>query len=135
VTTATKTKINLVAEYMTELARSSELAKRLKAAIAEAEANDGLAVMPADLVPLREEKLRVDAQLDKLEARKKEIQGIFQARLEEAELIGYTIDDKVRARRLATSRSDIDAKGLKEKHPLIYKRFLRVTPYISMRIS
>ena len=134
--TKTKSPAALAAEYATALAANSDLLKNLREALAAAKEDKGaLAVMPADLVPLREEKLRVDAELDKLNARKDEIKSLFQTRLEADKVIGYTIDGKVRARRSPGSRSDIDAKGLKEKHPVIYKRFLRTTAYISMRIS
>lgn len=96
---------------------------------------ESIVPMPEDLIPLRQEKLALDAQLEVLEARKKEIQEIFGKRLDEMGKVGFILHGKVHARVSQGTRSDIDKKKLKEQMPHIYAQFLKVIKYRSIRIS
>lgn len=103
-----------------------------EAAAAELE---GLAQMPDDLVKLREEKLKLDKQLEKLQARKKEIQDTFGQRLKDDGLVGYLLHGKVHARRSQHTRTGVDSKRLKEELPVVYKNYLKVTSYTSVTVN
>jgi predicted phage-related endonuclease len=96
---------------------------------------EGIAPMPADLIPLREEKLLVDKQLEELAARKKEIQEEFGKRLKEDGMVGYLLHAKVHARRSEHTRTSVDSKKLKDEMPHIYKNYLKVTAYTSVTVN
>lgn len=102
---------------------------------AEAAEFEGLVQMPADLVPLREEKLKLDKQLEKLQARKKEIQDEFGQRLKDDGMVGYLLHGKVHARRKQGTRTGVDVKRLKDELPLVYKNYLKVTDYVQITVN
>lgn len=129
------TAAQLQEKLTTELERSAALIKELRELKEELQDGGATGPMPADLAPLREEKLAIDKQMETLDARKKDIQEIFGARLKAEGLVGYTIDRKVRARRSPGTRDGIDMKALRAKHPKIAAAFKTVTPYVSIRIS
>ena len=101
----------------------------------EAAALEGLAPMPADLIPLREEKRQLDEQLEVLNNRVSEIKETFGKRLEEAGLQGFLLNGKVHARVSHGTRHTIDSKKLKEQMPHIWERFMRATKYRSIRVD
>lgn len=101
----------------------------------EAAALEGLAKMPEDLIPLREEKIALDEQIDALTARKKEIQDTFGKRLDERGLVGFLLNGKVHARVTVGTRTGIDGKKLKDEKPSIWKKYLKTTAYRSVRID
>ncbi len=101
----------------------------------EAAELEALAPMPDDLLPLRNRKLKIDEQMEKLEFELKKIKDEFDDRLKADGLDGYTINGKVRGRRSSFKRFTINSKLLKEKHPRIYKAFLTETPVVSIKIT
>lgn len=96
---------------------------------------EALAPMPADLIPLREEKRQLDDQLEILNARVTEIKETFAKRLEEEGKQGYLLHGKVHARVSHGTRTGIDSKKLKEQMPHIWERFVKVTKYRSVRVD
>jgi predicted phage-related endonuclease len=107
----------------------------VEAEIAAAAELEGLAPMPEDLIALRAEKLLIDQEKDKLEARLREIKDTFGDRLTADGLQGYILNGKVKARRSPGTRTSVDGKRLKEELPHIYQNFLKTTPYVSINIS
>ena len=101
----------------------------------QAALDEGLAPMPPAVVALRTEKLALDAQIDELTARKKAIQEEVGKQLDAAGLVGFVFNGKVRARVTNGTRSTVDGKKLKEKHPKIWAAFLKTTPYRSVNIT
>lgn len=102
---------------------------------ADAAELEGLAPMPEDLVPLRNEKLLLDEEVGRLNARLREIKDAFGGRLQEENLQGFILDGKVHARRTPGTRTSVDSKKLKDDLPHIYKEYLRTTSYVSINIS
>lgn len=101
----------------------------------EAAQAEALAVMPADLVALRARKLQLDEQKDLLTEEIEKIKGIFADRLVADGLQGYVYAGKVHARRSEGTSTRVDSKLLKEKHPQIYRAFLKTTHYVRMTIN
>ena len=101
----------------------------------EAAAAEALAPMPADLVALRERKLKLAEQRDLLNEQIDEIKGIFATRLVEDGLQGYVLAGKVHARRSLVRTSRLDSKKLKEKHPRIFAAFQTVTETVRINIT
>jgi hypothetical protein len=63
------------------------------------------------------------------------IKGTFDKRLQAAGVKGFTLLGKVRARRSEYDHVSVDQDGLRTKHPLIFKRFRRTTPVVSIKIT
>lgn len=103
--------------------------------INEAALEEGLAPMPADLIPLRDEMVALKEAMEQLEGRKKEIQEVFGKRLDEEGLVGFLLNGKVHARLTKGTRHTVDSKKLKEKMPHIWQQFLKVTAYRSVRVD
>lgn len=100
-----------------------------------AAALEGLAVMPAHLIPLRDEFLSLKDQLDKLEARKNEIRDIFGEELKAGGFQGFLLYGKVHARRSPVTNTTVDGKKLKDKMPHIWKEFIKVTNSVRVTIN
>lgn len=96
---------------------------------------EALAPMPADLVPLREEKRQLDDQLEILNARVHDIKEIFGKRLEEDGKQGYILHGKVHARVSYGTRHGVDSKKLKEQLPHIWQQFMKITKYRSVHVN
>lgn len=101
----------------------------------EAALDEGLAEMPADLIPLRNEKLALDEQIDLLTARKKEITDAFGERLKTDGLQGFMLYGKVHARRSEVTNSRVDSKKLKTEMPHVFAKFLKVTKSVRITVN
>lgn len=97
--------------------------------------DEGLAPMPAHLIPLRTRAIKLKEQIDKLTAERNEIKEIFGKELDDAGLQGFVLHGKVHARVSHGTRTQIDSKLLKEKMPQVWKRFLKTTKYRSVTVS
>lgn len=101
----------------------------------EAQLNEGLAPMPAELVDLREESNLLKEQIDALTARRNEIKEIFGKHLEDEGLQGFLLHGKVHARVTYGNRTAVDSKLLKEKMPHVWRKFLKTTQYKSITVN
>lgn len=101
----------------------------------EAQLNEGLAPMPAEMIALREESNVLKEQIDALTARRNEIKEIFGKHLEDEGLQGFLLNGKVHARVTYGTRTTVDSKELKEKMPHIWKKFLKTTKYTSITVN
>lgn len=102
---------------------------------AEAAELEGMLPMPEELIPLREEKLFLDEEIEKLQARKREIQDTFGRALEEAGAQGFVLNGQVHARHVVQMRSTVDSKLLKEKFRHIWTQVLRTTEVHVIRVN
>lgn len=96
---------------------------------------EGIAPMPEDLIPLRNEKVALDEQISELQKRLREIKDTFAERLYDDGLIGYTLGSKVKARESHGTRHTLDSKKLKEEMPHVHAKYLKATEYVSINIS
>lgn len=101
----------------------------------EAALLEGLAPMPEDLIPLRDEKMLLDEEIKRLEARKADIRDVFDERLKDAGLKAYMIGDEVRARRSEGQTTTLDSKLLKKEMPHVFTKYARTKPNVRVTIS
>lgn len=101
----------------------------------EAALDEGLAPMPAHLIPLRQRAIKLKEQIDKLTAERNEIKEIFGKELDEAGLQGFVLHGKVHARVSHGTRTMVDSRELKAKMPQVWKRFLKTTKYRSVTVN
>lgn len=102
---------------------------------AEAAQLEALADMPADLVTLRNRKLELDEEVSARKVEIDRIKAIFDARLQADNVQGYVLNGKVHGRRSEVTTTRVDSALLKEKHPRIYKAFLKVTKSVRITIN
>ena len=93
----------------------------------EAAALEGILPMPADLVPLRQEKLDLDTQIAMLRERVEEIKATFATRAEADGVQGYVLEGKVHARISQVITNRIDSDKLKKTLPHIFNQFIKTT--------
>lgn len=98
-------------------------------------AEEKLAQMPEDLKSRHQRALEIKAELEKLEFELDGIKETFGERLQQAEVDAFTLFGKARVRRSSFNRHMIDSAALQEKHPRIFKAFLKSTPVVSLRIT
>lgn len=101
----------------------------------DAAALEGLAIMPAHLIPLRDEFLNLKEQIDVLEARRDEIKEAFDTELRDNNLQGFILHGKVKSRRSDVTNTRLDARALKEKLPAIYAQYVKITKSVRLTIS
>jgi len=101
----------------------------------EAAALEGTVAMPSDLVILRNKKLELQAERDRINADIDEIKAEFDRRMKIDGVQGYVLDGKVHARRSEVHTTRVDSARLKEKHPKIYAAFLKVTESVRITIN
>lgn len=96
---------------------------------------EGLAPMPAHLIPLRDESIALKEQIDELNARREDIKESFAKELQDSGLQGYILNGKVHARVSEVINTRVDAKELKLKMPHIYAKFLKVTKSVRTTVN
>ena len=96
---------------------------------------EGLAPMPAHLIPLRDESNDLKEQIEALTARRDEIKDIFSKTLESNGLQGFLLNGKVHARRSKVTNTRLDAKKLKEEHPLLHAKYVIITQSVRVVIN
>lgn len=101
----------------------------------EAAANELIATMPADLVPLRNRKLALQAQRDELNAEIDSIKAIFDQRLMADGLQGYIYQGKVHARRSVIHTRHFLSKPFKETHPKLFLKFTEMRESVRITIN
>jgi hypothetical protein len=101
----------------------------------EAAKLEGLAPMPSDLLALRERKLALKQAKDDIEDELNQIKATFDARLQVAGVVGFTLGGKVKARRTEYDTVSLDMDGLRTAHPRIFARFRRTTPSVRINIT
>lgn len=101
----------------------------------EAAQLEALATMPADLVILRNRKLELDEEVAARRVEIDRIKAVFDARLQADNVQGYVLNGKVHGRRSEVTTTRVDSAALKEKHPRIYKAFLKVTKSVRITIN
>lgn len=101
----------------------------------EAAQLEGLAPMPSDLVTLRNRKLELDEQASAIKVEIDAIKATFDQRLQAEGVQGFVLNGKVHGRRSEVTTARVDAALLKEKHPRIYKAFLKVTKSVRITIN
>ena len=101
----------------------------------EAALLEGLAEMPADLIPLRNEFLANKEAADALKARQDEIKSTFADKLVEEGLQGFLLHGKVHARRSEVTNTRIDSNALKEKLPHIWQQFVKTTKSVRVTVN
>jgi predicted phage-related endonuclease len=101
----------------------------------EAALAEGLAPMPAHLIPLRDESNELKEQIDKLQERRDEIKSIFGKTLESEGLQGFILHGKVHARRSSVTSTNVDAKRLKTERPDVWAEFIRVVKSVRVTVN
>jgi predicted phage-related endonuclease len=102
--------------------RMTETHVDMQAALAE-----GLAPMPAHLIPLRDESNDLKEQIDKLTERRDKIKEIFGKTLVAEGHQGFLLNGKVHARVSNVTNNRVDTKALREKRPDVFQEFLVTT--------
>jgi len=88
---------------------------------------EGLADMPADLIPLRDEYLALKEERDNLVKTMDSIKGQFADYIKDNGLQGLILEGKVHARVSNVTNSRVDSKRLKAEMPTVHAKFLIVT--------
>jgi hypothetical protein len=101
----------------------------------DAAQDEALAPMPADVIALRERKLALQAQIDLLQEEIGVIKDTVGKKLEDAGLQGYVLGGKVHARRSEVITNRLDSQRLKEKHPQIWRAFIKPTHSVRVVIN
>ncbi len=101
----------------------------------EAAALEGIIDMPDDLIALRNEKLALGEEIDRLTSRKKEITDAFGERLKSEGMQGFILYGKVHARRSEVSTSRVDSKKLKDEMPHLHAKYLKVTKSVRVVVN
>jgi hypothetical protein len=88
---------------------------------------EGLAPMPAHLIPLRDESNALKEQIDALTERREKIKETFGKTLEADGLQGFILHGKVHARVSYVTNNRVDTKELRAKRPDVFQEFLVTT--------